>query len=63
VFVDQAKLDSARKLLAVDSERATLDEALDAVIFAEEVIAGFRGLAAAGGLEYFDVRDRPRKKR
>lgn len=58
-YIDQGKLEAARALLGTDSDTATIDAALDSVLFADEVIAGLRGLASAGGLEYFDDRDRP----
>ncbi len=61
MFIDQTMLDAARAILATESETTTVEEAIDGIIFAEEVIFGLRGLAEIGGLEYFDDRDRPRK--
>lgn len=58
MYIDQGKLEAARALLGTDSDTATIDAALDSVLFADEIIAGLRGLAAAGGLEYFDERER-----
>jgi uncharacterized linocin/CFP29 family protein len=63
VIIDQTKLDEARRILETDSETQTLEEALDSILFAEEVIAGMQALREVGGLEYFDPKDRPRKKR
>jgi hypothetical protein len=63
VILDQTKLDRARRILKTDSETQTIDEALDGIIFAEEVMAGIRAVREAGGIEYFEPRDRPRKAR
>jgi hypothetical protein len=43
----------------VDSETATVDAALDLVVFREEIFEGIDRLAAVGGLDYFDPADRP----
>lgn len=62
VILDQAKLDEARRILETDSETHTLEEALDSIVFVEEVMAGFRAVRDAGGIDYFEPRDRPRKR-
>ncbi len=59
MYMDQRKLDRAKVALGVDSETATVDAALDLVVFREEIFEGIDRLAAAGGLDYFDPADRP----
>lgn len=54
MLMDQHKLDVAKKVLGSASETATVDEALDLIVFRKEVFDGLDRLAAAGGLESFD---------
>ena len=50
MLMDQRKLDAAKAALGVSSETATVDAALDLVVFHAEVFRGLDELAAAGGL-------------
>jgi hypothetical protein len=50
MLMDQRKLDAAKAALGADSETATVDAALDLVIFRAEVFKGLDALAAVGGL-------------
>ena len=53
--VDQAKLDRAVSVLGARSETDAIDQALDLVLFREELIEGIGRLAGSGGVEnYFD---------
>lgn len=54
MLMDQYKLDVAKEALGTASETATVDEALDLIVFRKEVFEGLQLLAAAGGLESFD---------
>lgn len=47
IVVDQAKLDAARQALGVTTETATVDAALDAVVFRAELFGALDRLAAA----------------
>lgn len=50
MLMDQRKLDAAKAALGADSETATVDAALDLVVFRAEVFKGLDALAAVGGL-------------
>ena len=50
MLMDQRKLDAARAALGAESETATVDAALDLVVFRAEVFKGLDALAAVGGL-------------
>jgi hypothetical protein len=50
MFMDQRKLDVAKATLGADTETATVDAALDLVVFRSEVFHALDQLAAAGGL-------------
>lgn len=50
MIIDQRKLDAAKKALGAPTETATIDEALDLVVFRTEVFAGLDRLAAMGGI-------------
>jgi hypothetical protein len=63
VYIDQSSLDEARRIIKAESETQTLAEALDSIIFAQEMIDGLRAVRDAGGVDYFDKRDRPNKRR
>jgi len=53
--IDQAKLDRAVSILGARSETDAIDQALDLVLFREELVDGIRSLAGTGGIEnYFD---------
>ena len=51
MLIDQRKLTAAKQALGTDTETATVDAALDLVVFRAEVFSGLDALAAAGGLE------------
>jgi hypothetical protein len=50
VNIDQTKLDRVRKLLGSSSETEAIDQALDMLLFREEVTAGLARLAGSGGI-------------
>jgi len=53
--IDQEKLDRAVSILGARSETDAVDQALDLVLFRDEVIEGIERLAGTGGVEnYFD---------
>ncbi len=49
--MDAAKLEAARRILGVRTEKETVDRALDQVVFRSEVLSALDRLAAAGGIE------------
>jgi hypothetical protein len=49
--IDQAKLDRVRELLGSKSETEAIDQALDMLLFREELIAGIAAIAGTGGVE------------
>jgi hypothetical protein len=51
LHIDQRKLNVARKALGVKTETETVDAALDAIAFRQEISDGIRRLRAAGGLK------------
>ena len=42
VNIDQSKLDRVRKLLGSETETEAIDQALDMILFREEVVRGIR---------------------
>ena len=50
MLMDQRKLTAAKAALGAETETATVDAALDLVVFRTEVFRGLDALAAAGGL-------------
>jgi len=55
VNIDQHKLDSAVKILGAQSETDAIDQALELVVFRNELIEGIRRISGTGGVEnYFD---------
>jgi Arc/MetJ family transcription regulator len=55
VNIDQHKLDRAVKILGARSETDAIDQALELVVFRDELIEGIRRMAGTGGVEdYFD---------
>jgi hypothetical protein len=53
--VDQSRLDRAVSILGARSEADAIDQALDLVLFRDELIEGIKSLAGSGGVEnYFD---------
>jgi hypothetical protein len=55
VNIDQEKLNRAVSILGARSETEAIDQALDLVLFRDEVIEGIERLAGTGGVEnYFD---------
>jgi hypothetical protein len=59
VAMDQHKLDVARRALGVDTETEAIDQALDLVVFSEELAKGFTAVRRSGGVD--DVRERRRR--
>jgi hypothetical protein len=49
--MDQRKLDSARRVLGVDTETEAIDQALDFVAFREELARGFTAVRRSGGVD------------
>lgn len=53
--IDQDKLDRVVELLGVSTETEAVDQALEMLLFREELIAGVDRIAGTGGVEnYFD---------
>ena len=53
--IDQAKLDRVVELLGARSETEAIDQALDDLLFRQELIDGIGRIAGTGGVEnYFD---------
>jgi len=50
-WLDQRKLDAARKVLGVKTETETVDAALDAIALRKELSRALRRARAAGGLK------------
>lgn len=50
MLMDQRKLNAAKAALGAETETATVDAALDLVVFRTEVFRGLDELAAAGGI-------------
>ena len=59
VAMDQHKLDVARRALGVDTETEAIDQALDLVVFSEELAKGFTAVRRSGGVD--DVSERRRR--
>jgi hypothetical protein len=51
VVIDQTKLDVARRLLGVATEKEAVDQALDFVVFYREVVNGIETISLYGGLD------------
>lgn len=51
--VDQDKLDRAVQLLGVGTETEAIDQALDLILFRDELISGVARIAGSGGVENF----------
>ena len=51
VVMDQRKLDVARRALGVDTETEAIDQALDFVVFREELASGFAVVRRSGGVD------------
>ncbi len=56
-YVDQRKLDLAKRVLGVDTETEAVDRALARLSFAWTLIEGLEALAAVGGVEDFEPGD------
>lgn len=55
VNIDQEKLDRAVEILGARSETEAIDQALDLLVFREELLSGIDRLAGKRGIEnYFD---------
>ena len=50
MVIDQQKLDAARRALGLETETATVDAALDLVVFRTELFAGLDRVVATGGV-------------
>lgn len=59
VVMDQRKLDIARRTFGVDTETEAIDQALDLVVFREELRRAFAAVRRNGGVD--DVLERRRK--
>lgn len=51
VVMDPAKLDAARRALGVDTETEAIDQALDRVVFREELAKGIAAVRRSGGVD------------
>ncbi|MGI9181425.1 MAG: hypothetical protein ACR2H9_13105 [Longimicrobiaceae bacterium] len=51
--IDQTKLDRVVQLLEARSETEAVDQALDLVLFRQELVEGVRRIAGSGGVENF----------
>ena len=51
MFMDQQKLDVARRVLGVETETEAIDQALDFVAFRQELANGFAAVRRSGGIE------------
>jgi len=51
VNIDQTKLDRVRRLLGTETETETIDQALDMILFREEVVRGIERIAGTGGVQ------------
>jgi hypothetical protein len=49
--IDQDKLDRAVEILGARSEADAIDQALDLLVFREELLAGIDRIAGKGGIE------------
>ena len=49
--IDQRKLDRVRKLLGTDTETEAIDQALDMILFREELVGGIERIAGTGGVK------------
>lgn len=56
--IDQAKLDRVRELLGSRSETEAIDQALDMLLFREELLAGIAAIGGTGGVDDPFVGDR-----
>jgi len=63
IIIDQRKLDLAKLELGTKTETATIDAALDMIIFKADIIEAFEKLSEIGGVDYFDEKDRPANDR
>lgn len=53
VMVDQQKLDRAVQILGAKSEADAIDQALDLLVFRNDMIEGIRRIAGTGGVENY----------
>lgn len=51
VVMDPGKLDAARRALGVDTETEAIDQALDLVVFREELARGIAAVRRSGGVD------------
>ena len=51
VVMDQRKLDTARRVLGVETDTEAIDVALDLVAFRRELVRGIASVRRAGGIE------------
>ena len=58
--IDQRKLDRVRKLLGTDTETEAIDQALDMILFREELVGGIERIAGTRGVKnVFEVDTEP----
>ena len=50
LMVDQALLDRAREILGTQTDAETITEALDRIVFRDEVARGIREIAGSGSM-------------
>ena len=46
--LSQVKIDRAKRILGTKTETETIEQALDLVVFRQEVVSGLEGLAGSG---------------
>ena len=62
IDIDAVKLAAARRVLGAPTDTATVDQALDDVIFVDELRSAMNRLVAAGGLASIDAGASPARK-
>ena len=54
IRLHQSKIDAARKILGTETETETIEQALDLVVFRQELVDGIRAMQGANLVNYFD---------
>jgi len=54
IRLHQSKIDAARKILGTETETETIEQALDLVVFRQELLDGMRAMRGAKIVNYFD---------
>ncbi len=55
--IDQSKLDRVRDVLGAQTETEAIDQALDLVLFRDELIEGIRRIGGTGGVTNYFLAD------